>query len=189
MVEGEPALERSRVVLYHQTIHDAERYVSLKPLIENRSGVTHLVVAAIHLNGPKAQYPLHLNDLPPDHPRFCDLWIECGLLQRHGIKVMCMLGGAAKGTYALLDGSEMTFEPQYNYVRNLLVEHNFDGIDLDVEEFMSIQGITRLITRLKEDFGTAFIISLAPVATAMHKGRNLSGFNYLSLEVCAMLES
>ena len=43
-----------------------------------------------------------------------------------------------------------------------------DGVDLDVEEpTTSLPGIVRLIVRLKADFGRGFIITLAPVATAM----------------------
>ncbi|KMU83223.1 hypothetical protein CIHG_01005 [Coccidioides immitis H538.4] len=48
---------------------------------------------------------------------------------------------------------------------------------------MSLDGIIRLIDRLKSDFGDEFIITLAPVATAMVHGlRHLSGFDYRALE-------
>jgi hypothetical protein len=57
-----------------------------------------------------------------------------------------------------------------------------DGLDIDVEQPMSQAGIERLIDRLHYDFGPSFIISLAPVASALKGGRNLSGFNYGHLE-------
>jgi chitinase len=57
-----------------------------------------------------------------------------------------------------------------------------DGIDIDVEEYTSIDVVTRLITQLKGDFGKDFIITLAPVASALTGGSNLSGFNYVQLE-------
>jgi chitinase len=177
------AHHQPRLVLYHQTIHDGARYVSLLPLLAYDAGVTHLIIAAIHLNGHAARNPIHLNDLPPNSSHFDNLWNECKLMKTAGIKVMCMLGGAAKGTYRLLDGPQRIFEEQYGMVRNLVEYHAFDGIDLDVEERMSQEGVIRLIERLRRDFGEDFIISLAPVATAMHGGRNLSGFNYLTLEV------
>lgn len=173
-----------RLVLYHQTIYEGDRYVSLLPLIEYQSGVTHVILAAIHLNGPKAQNPIHLNDLPPDHHTLTPLWSECQILQSYGVKLMFMLGGAAQGTYGLLDDTQESFEQQYLLIYGLIVRHRFDGIDLDVEEYMSLRGISRLVGRLGQDFGAKFIITLAPVATAMHGGRNLSGFSYKSLDVC-----
>ena len=48
---------------------------------------------------------------------------------------------------------------------------------------MSLAGITRLIDRLRKDFGPDFIITLAPVATALIPGQpHLSGFDYHQLE-------
>lgn len=97
---------------------------------------------------------------------------------------MFMLGGAAKGSYGQLDGSESLFEYNYNLLAQFIRQHEIQGIDLDVEEYMSLRGIKRLIDRFKLDFGDKFIITLAPVATALCGGRNLSGFNYETLEVC-----
>ena len=78
-----------------------------------------------------------------------------------------------------------------------------DGLDLDVEEDMSLEGIIRLILTLRADFSPGFLITLAPVATAMMEPRvpnpdfedvspkepvprqgvgNLSGFSYQALE-------
>lgn len=99
---------------------------------------------------------------------------------------MGMLGGAAKGSFTRLDKDEATFELYYIPLRNLIRERGLDGLDLDVEEEMSLAGIIRLIDRLKLDFGSGFIITLAPVAAALISERpehNLSGFNYEALEV------
>ena len=59
-----------------------------------------------------------------------------------------------------------------------------DGIDLDVEEPMSLPGIIRLIDHLAADFGPSFLITLAPVAPALQdpRARHLSGFSYKDLE-------
>lgn len=98
-----------------------------------------------------------------------------------------MLGGAAKGTFARLDydggDDEERFESYYIPLRDMINSYKFDGLDLDVEEDMSLKGIIRLIDRLKLDFGDAFFITLAPVARAMHGGEHLSGFDYEALEV------
>ncbi len=58
-----------------------------------------------------------------------------------------------------------------------------DGLDLDVEEPMSLDGVVRLIDALRRDFGPGFIITMAPVASALlDRHANLSGFDYEELE-------
>lgn len=99
-----------------------------------------------------------------------------------------MLGGAARGTFsaATLDSpDEAVFERYYGVLRDDVVRaHALDGLDLDVEEPMSLRGVVRLIDRLRADFGPAFLITLAPVAPALlDVRRNLSGFDYEALEV------
>lgn len=99
------------------------------------------------------------------------------------MKVLGMLGGAARGSFERLDGSEEDFEAFYVPLRDMVREYRFDGLDLDVEEEMSLGGIIRLIDRLKADFGQEFLITLAPVATALQGREHLSGFDYEALEV------
>ena len=97
-----------------------------------------------------------------------------------------MLGGAGKGSFTRLDLDEATFEAYYLPLRDMIRERGIDGLDLDVEEPMTLAGIIRLIDRLKADFGEAFLITLAPVAAALmseNPKHNLSGFSYEALEV------
>ncbi|OGE57399.1 hypothetical protein PENARI_c002G04208 [Penicillium arizonense] len=173
--------ERPRVILYHQTlIPGGGQYVSMLPLLENNTGISHVIIAAIHLNDQPGD--ITLNDDPPDSPKFDPLWAEVPLLQQQGVKVMGMLGGAAPGSFTRLDGSQDQFESSYTPLRDVIRRHGLDGIDLDVEENMSLQGIIRLIDRLKADMGDAFIVTLAPVAAALLGIGNLSGFDYRELE-------
>ncbi|OJJ48472.1 hypothetical protein ASPZODRAFT_140766 [Penicilliopsis zonata CBS 506.65] len=173
--------ERRRVICYHQTIRpNRGDYVSMRPLLDNNTGVTHIIIAAIHLNAQPGH--ITLNDDPPDNPVFDPLWEEVPIVQRAGVKVMGMLGGAARGTYARLDGPLAQFESFYGPLLEMVRRHGLDGLDLDVEEHMSLQGIIRLIDRLKADMGDAFIITLTPVAAALLGMGNLSGFDYRELE-------
>jgi hypothetical protein len=97
-----------------------------------------------------------------------------------------MLGGAAKGSLTRLDIASPLFESYYLPLRDLIRARGLDGLDLDVEEPMTLVGIIRLIDRLRSDFGSEFIITLAPVAAALlseNPGHNLSGFSYETLEV------
>ena len=106
-----PFNQGPRLVFYHQTTHDPSgNAISIIPLIAKGTGVTHVYVAAIHLNDEPGN--ITLNDHPPSHPRYNQLWGEVRWLQGPGVKVMGMLGGAAKGTYARLSGSEEKVQPQ-----------------------------------------------------------------------------
>ncbi|KAJ5775567.1 uncharacterized protein N7511_000578 [Penicillium nucicola] len=173
--------ERPRVILYHQTlIPGGGQYVSMLPLLENNTGISHVIIAAFHLNDHPEN--ITLNDDPPANAKFDPLWAEVPLLQQQGIKIMGMLGGAAPGSFTRLDGSQDQFELFYTPLRDVIRRHGLDGIDLDVEESMSLPGIIRLIDRLKADMGDAFIITLAPVAAALLGIGNLSGFDYRELE-------
>lgn len=177
-----------RIVCYFQTYHFENEYVSLLPLLTNPTGVTHVILSAIHVNWEPGN--VTLNDDPPDHPKYTQLWDEALVLQDSGVKVLGMLGGAARGSFARLDYSESRtdvpaarFEAYYAPLRDVIRRHALDGIDLDVEEEMSLPGMVHLIDRLKADFGSEFIITLAPVATALMAGRrHLSGFDYRMLE-------
>ena len=157
--------------------------MSLLPLVTESTdsiGVTHLIIAAIHLNDPPGN--ITLNNDAPDHSRHDSVWEEVAIFQDLGVKVLGMLGGAAKGSFQRLDGSETTFEAFYVPFREMIRRYKFDGLDLDVEEDMSLGGIVRLIDRLRADFGTSFIITLAPVAFALQDKPHLSGFDYGALE-------
>ncbi|KAH0497987.1 hypothetical protein TgHK011_005268 [Trichoderma gracile] len=173
-----------RIITYYQTHHDpAGKHISLLPLITQPGiSLTHVILAAIHLNDDP--HHITLNDHPPHHPRFDPLWAELRILQASGVKVLAMLGGAAKGSYARLDASDEQFERYYCPLRDMIRACGLDGLDLDVEEEMSLGGVVKLIDRLRSDFGKDFLITLAPVAAALLDHRsNLSGFDYEALEV------
>lgn len=182
-----PRSQLPRLVLYHQTVNERDGTpISILPLITRPDvSLTHIIVAAIHVNEDPAK--LTLNDHAPSDPRFDTLWAELRLAQASGIAVLGMLGGAAKGTYARLDTAVVdaaAFEAYYAPVRDVIRDRGLDGVDLDVEEPMSLGGVIHLIDRLRADFGPSFLITLAPVAAALLDSRaNLSGFDYEALEV------
>ncbi|KAI4638594.1 hypothetical protein J4E93_009895 [Alternaria ventricosa] len=155
-----------RLIVYHQTFHDSNgTYHSLLPLLTNNTGITHVIVAAIHLNDDPKN--ITLNDHSPDDKRFDQLWGEVNWLQGSGVKVLGMLGGAAKGSYEKLSGDEESFEAYYTPLAALVTARSLSGLDLDIEEAIPLSTTTRLISRLRADFGPEFLITLAPVATAL----------------------
>ncbi|KAF2825212.1 glycoside hydrolase [Ophiobolus disseminans] len=161
-----------RLIVYHQTFHDSEgNYHSLLPLLTNNTGITHVIVAAIHLNAAPGH--ITLNDHLPDDKRFDQLWGEVSWLQGSGVKVLGMLGGAAKGSYEQLSGDEESFEAYYAPIKALISYRKLNGLDLDIEEPTALNTATRLISRLRSDFGQDFLITLAPVATALVPDPNI----------------
>jgi len=164
-----------RVVVYYQTQYQGSTYFSPAALLDNNTRTTDVVVAAFHLNGDGS---VHLNDDPPGAAKFTQMWADLARMQRSGVRVTAMVGGAAQGSFQRLDTQFSTYYP---LLKNVITTYKLDGVDLDVEESMSLAGMERLIDALRADFGAGFVITLAPVATAMTGGGNLSGFNYEQL--------
>ncbi|KAK3937801.1 GH18 endo-N-acetyl-beta-D-glucosaminidase endo T [Diplogelasinospora grovesii] len=178
--------ELPRLVIYFQTTHDAStgQPISMLPLItEKNIALTHLIVCTFHINLGGV---VHLNDFPPNDPRFYTLWNETRIMKDAGVKVMGMVGGAAPGSFdtTTLDAAagSADFELYYGQLRDTIHTFGLQGMDLDVEQRMSQRGITRLVQRLRADFGPDFIITLAPVGSALMQGSNISGFDYSALE-------
>ncbi|EON97633.1 putative chitinase 3 protein [Phaeoacremonium minimum UCRPA7] len=152
------------------------------PLVTEKGiALTHLIVCSFHIN---LNSEIHLNDYPPGDTHFNTVWAEAKVLKDADVKIMGMVGGAAAGSFSTstLDGNDTAFEHYYGQLRDVIIDFGLQGMDLDVEQSMSQAGITRLVDRLFEDFGQDFIITLAPVASALRNGGNLSGFDYEDLE-------
>lgn len=166
-----PANSR-RVVMYYQTQYPNNTYLSPLGLTQHNTRITDVIVGALHLD---AGGVVHLNDDPPAATRYARMWKDLAAMQRRGVRVSVMLGGAARGTFTNLDHDFATYYP---LLRRVIKTYGLDGVDLDVEETMSLAGIERVISALRSDFGRDFTITLAPVGRAMTGGGNLSGFDY-----------
>jgi hypothetical protein len=100
-----PHLKEPRLVIYVQTFKTPDgKPLSLLPLLENETKVTHVILASMHLH--KDPGIIKLNDYSFDSPHYDSIWHDVEILQNHGVKVMGLLGGAAKGTYTNLNGTE-----------------------------------------------------------------------------------
>ena len=61
-------------------------------------------------------------------------------------------------------------------------KYNLDGIDLDIEEQVSLNNVKKIINNIDSDFGLDFIISMAPIQSALQYNTNgLGGFSYKDL--------
>lgn len=185
--EGKPTALHGDMY-YYQTQYsngDTGDYVSLAPTwkkVDPATGkpwVTDIFLAAGHFgyNADDTPY-IHLNDFTPDDPHYDPMWPEVAKAQAHGIRMHFMLGGAAPGTFTNLFAHFDTFYP---LLKKTLKEHKLDGLDIDVEESITLEQVEMLITRVHDDFGKGFSITLAPVASDLTRGFGLSGFDYKDL--------
>jgi hypothetical protein len=91
--------------MYVQTFKTPNKEpLSLLPLIEKHTKVTHIILASLHLHDVPGE--IRLNDDRLESPVWDDLWHETWLLRQNGVKVMALLGGAAGGTYKRLNGTD-----------------------------------------------------------------------------------
>ena len=166
-------LYKSRIIFYYQT------FTGLKSVLNKDTKVTHIHLSSTHfgLNDDKSPY-IHLNDYPPNNKIFDNVWTEIKQAQELGIKVILMVGGAG-GAFSELFRN---FETYYGFLKNLIIEKNLDGIDLDVEEFIKLSDIQMMIKRINADFGDDFIISMAPVQSSLENDSpGIGGFIYKDL--------
>lgn len=167
----------ARVVVYYQTHHLDDALVSPVELLRHSPSLTAIIVGAIHINAEPGD--ITLNDDPADHPKNDDMWAELAAVRTQGVAVIGMLGGAAVGSFGRLEGENLA--RYYPHLKGLITRYQLDGVDLDIEEDITLDGVRQLIDVLRADFGPDFIITLAPVATALCGGGNLSGFDYEEL--------
>ena len=143
-VDSQQKAAQPRIIYYYQTHFLEGRHVSILPVLQHATGVTHIIVAAIHIN--HKDHPaghISLNDDPYDDEKLDIIWEEVRTLQNHGVKVLGMLGGAAQGSFTKLDGDCEDFERAYRPLHRMIQYTGLGGLDLDVEEAISLGGIIR----------------------------------------------
>lgn len=103
-VERRDAYDAPRLVNYVQTFTDvAGNPLSLLPLLNEDTGITHVNLAALHINTNASD--ITLNDNNPNSSYWDSIWSDVKQLQAGGIKVLFMMGGAAAGSYPRLCGT------------------------------------------------------------------------------------
>lgn len=78
----------------------------------------------------------------------------------------------------------MQFDAFYQPLLATIQQYNLDGFDLDIEESANLTVVLQLINALYTDMGPDFLITMAPVASALVSadGGDLSGFSYFDLD-------
>lgn len=165
-----------KIIYYYQT------FVGLDRITEDNSNiVTHIHLSSIHFGlDDNAKPYIHLNNNDPRDPKFNNVWNDLRKCKEKGIKVILMVGGAG-GAY------EVMFS-KYPIYKQLLFDiidkyHDvIDGIDLDIEEYVTLDNIKMLINDIHLEYGPNFIISMAPlVDSIMTDDPGMGGFSYKDL--------
>lgn len=166
-------LKSNRVVAYLQTMQN----LNLLPQCYNN--LTAINVSSFHFGTENGSPYIHLNDNPPGDPMFNSLWQSMALAQQNGVLSIAMLGGAG-GAYTTLFSDYNTFYPMW---RDMLRTYKFDGVDLDIEEPVTVSNIQMFISDLRRDFPSNFYISSAPVCSALQTNNDpFSGLNWSLLK-------
>ena len=165
-------MSSDKLVLYYQTFSNLNRLINL-----NQKNI-YIYVSSLHFGtNPNGSFYIHLNDSSPYIQK--DLWDDLKKASDAGINILLMLGGAG-GAYTTLF---QDYEICYQLLKDLIKKYPFiKGIDLDVEEYVSLENIKHLILDLKNDFGDDFIITLAPVQYSLETDSpGMGGFIYKDL--------
>jgi len=157
-----------KIIYYYQT------FVGLEKLKVN-CYANHLMISSIHFGDNN----IYLNDNDPDDEKFKQLWEETESLPEKGVHISCMVGGAG-GAFTELFSN---FDVYYKKLSNFLISKPWiQGINLDVEETVTMENIKKLISKIRGDFGENFLISMAPVSSAVENDQpGMGGFVYKDL--------
>ena len=164
-----------RVIYYYQTFCGLNDI-----LIQDNPVVTHIHLSSIHfgLSSDNSPY-IHLNNDPPNSSKFDSVWDDIKKATDKGIKIVLMVGGAGGAFTDLFNN----FDIYYKLLKDTIIDHpEISGIDLDVEEEVSLDNIKMLINKIVEDFGNKFIIAMAPLSYSLQNdGPGMGGFSYKEL--------
>ena len=162
-----------RVIFYYQT------FTGLTPILKKNPDVTHIHLSSFHFGTETDGQPyIRLNNLYPDHSKFNQVWEDLTSATKLGIKVLIMIGGAGGGYSALFQD----YITAYEQLKQLLQRHPcIIGIDLDIEESVSLNNVKKLISDIKVDF-PHFLISMAPIQSSLQQDDpGMGGFVYKEL--------
>lgn len=158
-----------KIIYYYQT------FCGLKNILNDDEKPDIIHLSSIHFG----ENYIHLNNYPPLDSRFDDVWNDCKLAVKQGIKIVLMIGGAGTAYNVLFSD----YKKYYTLLKNTL-NAKFDiisGIDLDIEEEVDLSNIKMLMRDLKKDYPN-FTISMAPIQSSLENDSpGMGGFIYKDL--------
>ncbi|KAI8628160.1 glycoside hydrolase, partial [Xylariaceae sp. FL1651] len=160
--------DSKRVVQYYgQQISDQGLKFHIAELVNNADNKTCATNVLIGSSGLLKNKTMSINGRDPGQASNDWYWNEIKTVQNAGVKV------------------------------SLWLRHDFDGIDLDIEDgeggctdqSMILNDTVHLVRQLRVDFGPNFLVTLAPVSSALlKKERTLYGGSWTGLKMLAFYE-
>jgi hypothetical protein len=166
------------VAYYYQTLDDYENGMDSIAAHSTPDHQPVVYLSSFHFGTANDQYYLHLNDAV-----LSDAFMESLCKWNHTIEFRMMLGGAGGG-YATLFADDQSYHQCYGMLVGFVGQyrHIIRGIDLDIEEWVDLSDVQRLIMDIKRDMGERFHLSMAPVARALkYDEPGMGGFVYKDL--------
>ena len=170
----------NKIIYYYQEFIDLG-----EEFIENCKA-THIIISSLHfgyepdtIKSDKPVPYIHLNDNHPNDTKFDLLWTQMQLLHDRGVNIMVMLGGAG-GAYTNMYKDYDVF---YALLIDFLKSKPFiSGIDLDIEENVTLNDVKRTINDLDQQFPKDFVITMAPLGNSLcNNTPGMGGFIYMDL--------
>ncbi|KAI1322499.1 glycoside hydrolase [Xylariaceae sp. FL0255] len=146
----------------------------------NQTYATNVLMGEFDLHANKT---MSLNGNNPADPANEWFWDEIKTVRKGGVRVSMWM---RQGFEFLRNDSQ--FETHYATINATLNKYEFDGIDLDIEDrgspdAMTLNDTVHLIKRLRDDFGSDFLITLAPTSDALlWASDSTAQFSYKDLE-------
>jgi hypothetical protein len=166
----------NKIILYYQT------FIGLKNIYNNKNNfVTHIHLSSIHFGNNNNKSYIHLNNNNPYDKIYDNVWndlIEC---KKKGITNILMVGGAG-GAFDYMFTNDNTYNDCLQLLLELINNKKFDGVDLDIEEFVGLDNVLKLIRDLDKKLPKEFLITMAPVSDyLMDNSNGMGGFKYTDI--------
>ena len=162
---------KNRVIYYYQT------FCGLDSIIQSSHTPDSIHLSSIHFGLDSENQPyIHLNNYTPGDPKFSSVWEQLQKCKEQGVEITLMIGGAGGGYRSLFSN----YAAYYRILKQLLTDKHglITGIDLDIEEIVSLKDTLKLINDIKGDFPD-MTISMSPVQFSLETDvPGMGGFCY-----------
>lgn len=167
-----------KIIYYYQTFVGLDKIIN-----DNHNVVTHIHLSSIHFGlDDNAKPYIHLNNNDPRDQKFDSVWNDLKKCKEKGIKIVLMVGGAG-GAYQVMFSKYATYR---NMLFNIVDKYRdiIDGLDLDIEEPVTLDNIQMLINDIHLEYGNDFIISMTPLTASLTTDEpGMGGFSYKDLYI------
>ena len=162
-----------------KTCYYYQTFIGLDDILNNPINTDVIIVSSLHFDTVNKEIDIFLNDNKPNDKLFDNMWKQTKQAHDKGITIMMMLGGAGGAYQQFFLDINKTYPKLLNLIKS---KPWIKGLDLDIEEMVTIDNIKLLINKLYDDLGNDFIITMAPVCESlMNDLPGMVNFSYKNL--------